>query len=98
MTGVVLDKESKDKSSHNRLGKPGVTGDLSNVSWITVLFPLDFYVKSTATIIFNYIYVLGTTLGKHEDNAALPSCCPSLSCLSRLGEACIIPLDPVYRH
>lgn len=78
------------KSSHIRLGKPGVTGDLSNVPWIIVLFPFDFYVKATASII-KYVHVLGTTLDKHEANAAPAFMPPHSLCFSWLRGACIIP-------
>lgn len=49
---MVLGEEGKDKSSQIKLGKPGVTGDLSKVPWIRVLSPFDFYVKTTASITF----------------------------------------------
>lgn len=52
VTGMVLGEEGKDKSSQIKLGKPGVTGDLSKVPWIRVLSPFDFYVKTTASITF----------------------------------------------
>lgn len=86
--------KSKDKSSQMRLGKPGATGDLSNVPWITVLSPFDFYVKTIASITCKCIYcVLGTTLDKLEDNVA-PAFMPTpFSCTAQRSLLLTLPLS-----